>query len=381
MTTSVVIPTRNEAASVVRLIERVVRALQPFDEIVFVDDGTDDLPAIALTESAKYANPIRVIRRASPDGGLGGAVTLGMTHAVGDILVVCDGDLQHPPEVIPALLAKLRGADVAVASRYCAGGNAQGLAGGLRRFASRATGLLSRALFPRKLRNCSDPMSGFFAVRREAVVLGALRPVGFKILLEILLRSGPLRIAEVPFTFAERTAGESHATIREGFRFLRQLTGIRLANRAALFMLVGASGVLPNLLVLALLHRSGLPYLVAAVVGTQAGIGWNFVGAEVFVWRDRRAGQWPRRFMRFVGVGETDLLRLPFVALFVEVGHLGTLAASTITFVLAFALRFTLADKIVYRRSALPLAVDVLTGVDEVTVVVVQGTPVRQTAG
>lgn len=356
---SVVIPTRNEALNVPALLARLTRSLEPGDDILLVDDGTDDLPDVVQRESRKYRHRIRVIRRDEPSGGLGGAVTLGMQQARGDIVVVCDGDLQHPPETIPSLVDVLDDAEVAVASRYRAGGDNDGLSGSVRRFVSRATGLLSRMLFPGKLRGCSDPMSGFFAVRRESIELDLLRPAGFKILLEILLRCGPLRIREVPYVFAARTAGESHASMREGFRFLGQLTRARVCNRAALFLAVGASGVVPNLAIMAALHRGGMSYVAAGVIGTQVGIVWNFVGAELLVWRDDRVGQWERRFAKFVMVGETDLLRLPFVVLLVELLDLDSLVASGLTFAAAFMLRFTLADKIVYRRAPVPAVVAV----------------------
>jgi dolichol-phosphate mannosyltransferase len=142
-----------------------------------------------------------------------------------------DGDLQHPPELIGALLEQARRskADLVVASRYCAGGDV-GDFSAPRAALSRCSAQAARVLFPRRLRGVSDPLSGFFLIRRVAVDSAALRPRGFKILLEILVRSGPLRTSEVSFRFGERYAGESKASVREGVRYLRQLMELRAGS-------------------------------------------------------------------------------------------------------------------------------------------------------
>jgi hypothetical protein len=143
-----------------------------------------------------------------------------------------DADLQHPPELLGALLEEARrsNADVVVASRYCPGGDV-GDFSALRTTLSRSSALLARALFPRRLRRVSDPLSGFFLIRRGAVDLTCLRPRGFKILLEILVRGGPLTTGEVPFRFGERYAGESKASLREGIRYLHRLIELRAGRR------------------------------------------------------------------------------------------------------------------------------------------------------
>ena len=153
-----------------------------------------------------------------------------------------------------------RGADLVVATRYAGAGSAGGLSSRFRGLASRGADAAARVLFPRALADVSDPMSGFFAVRTAAVRPGDLRPRGFKILLELLVRTPTLRVAEVPFTFAERQHGQSKASGREAARYLRQLVALRLAAagrawRLARFAIVGGSGVLVNLAVLALLLR------------------------------------------------------------------------------------------------------------------------------
>lgn len=230
---TIIIPTRDEEDSIAELlrqIEEVTGGLRA--EVIVVDDSDDDTERRARSVAAASALPISVVHRDTDErwGGLGGAVCDGLSAADSPWVVVMDGDLQHPPQVIPKLYrrAKESGADVVVASRYVEGGNADGLAGYFRRGVSRSSVLLTRAMFPRRLRRCSDPMSGFFLLRRTAVNIDALAPRGYKILLEILVRHR-LDVTEVPFRFADRTAGRSKAGAVEGVRFLRQLGGLRLA--------------------------------------------------------------------------------------------------------------------------------------------------------
>ncbi|MCU0300874.1 MAG: polyprenol monophosphomannose synthase [Candidatus Nanopelagicales bacterium] len=238
---TVLVPTRNEAGNVDVLIDRLGAALRGRRaEVLFVDDSDDDTPrrVLARTHDATPEAPaLRVIHR-PPDvraGGLGTAVTTGLAAARGEWAVVMDGDLQHPPELVPGLVEAGRrtGADLVVASRRVPGGDAAGLDGVARSAVSGAATWLARAAFPRRLHGVTDPMSGFFAVRRTALDLHALRPDGFKILLEILVRSPGLATHEVGFTFGERQAGDSKASVGEGLRFARQVVRLSAARRAA----------------------------------------------------------------------------------------------------------------------------------------------------
>ena len=226
-----------------------------------------------------------------------------------------DADLQHPPELITALLeqAESRDLDLVVASRYCERGERSGL-GWTRAMASRSSTTVARLLFPRRLREVSDPMSGFFLVRREAIAPDQLRPRGFKILLEILIRHPALRVAEVWFAFGERRAGKSKATIREGVRYLSLLARLRFARFGA----VGASGLVVNTLVLALLTDvAGLFYVISAVVATQASTLWNFCFTEAWVFSDRehRRGRATRMALFFLMNNAALALRGPLLIL------------------------------------------------------------------
>jgi dolichol-phosphate mannosyltransferase len=229
---SLVIPTFNESANVAELLARLADAL-PEEvpcEVIFVDDSTDDTPAV-ITEAARRSRLVVSVRhRQVAEGGLGGAVVQGLREAAAPWIVVMDADLQHPPALVSELVAagERAEADLVVATRYAGGGSRDGLGGGFRKFASGGSTFLAKAVFPRRLRDVSDPMSGFFAVRAAALDADLLRPLGYKILLELIVRCRLRRITEVPYQFQDRFAGESKASLTEGLRFLRHLMVLRL---------------------------------------------------------------------------------------------------------------------------------------------------------
>lgn len=233
---SVVVPTRHEAENVEPLSRRLAAAMTRADltwEVIFVDDSDDETPSV-VERLARDGLPLRLIHRAPGDrqGGLGGAVVAGFALAQGEVVVVIDADLQHPPE-LAAPLSRLVSdglCDLAVASRYAPGGGDAGLAGPGRRLVSHAAPLLVRMALPR-LHGVRDPLSGYFAVRRRLVETARLEPEGFKILLEVLARAKWKSLVEVPFTFGERCHGESKAGFVEGLRFARQVTRLALSAK------------------------------------------------------------------------------------------------------------------------------------------------------
>jgi dolichol-phosphate mannosyltransferase len=354
---TLVIPTFNERANVGPLLERLAAELPAAEtEIVFVDDSTDDTPEV-IRAAARYCPiPVVVHHRDGGAGGLGGAVVAGMRLARGAWIVVLDADLQHPPEVVPQLVAAgLRdGADLVVGSRYAGGGARDGLDGWYRRFVSRASTLVTKVLFRTALLRVSDPMSGLFAVRTSSLDVESLRPFGYKILLELLVRNRPGRIVEVPYAFRPRHAGQSKSTAAEGARFLRHLAVLRFGSAAArmvAFALIGLSGLIPNQLVLWLLAGlAGVHYAPAAVLANLVAVGWNFVLTDRLLYRGRRHRRLPGRIGRFLLVGNADLLlRIPLLVLLVDGARLGVLAANLATLLASFVLRFLVLDKVIYR--------------------------------
>jgi dolichol-phosphate mannosyltransferase len=231
---SLVIPTFNESANIVELLARLSQALpaQAPCEVIFVDDSTDDTPAVIAAAARTSRLAVSVRHREVPDGGLGGAVAMGLREASAPWIVVMDADLQHPPALVPELVAagQRDGADLVVATRYAGGGSRAGLDGGFRKFASGGSTALAKLAFPRRLGRVSDPMSGFFAVRTAALDPDVLRPLGYKILLELIVRCRLDRVTEVPYQFQDRFAGESKANFGEGLRFLRHLLVLRVGS-------------------------------------------------------------------------------------------------------------------------------------------------------
>lgn len=350
---TVVVPTFNEAPNVAELVRRVGEATRGLGaELLFVDDSSDGTAQEVLRVAPHAELPVRVIHRDAPTGGLGGAVLEGLRASSAPYVLVMDGDLQHPPELIPTMLARAvePEVDVVVASRYVGEGSSAGLANVVRQAVSSTSTAVTRAMFPVRLRDCSDPMTGFFVVRRAAVDVEALRPRGFKILLEILARH-PMRVVEVPFVFGARFAGESKANLAQGLHFLWQLAGLRF-GRMSRFAIIGGLGALANIAIVALLTSLGTGWFAAAVIAAEVTIVGNFLLQERFVFRDLRdegKGVWARFGQSFTFNNVETLVRMPVMALLVETMHVAAVLATAITLVVAFVVRFTFHSRIVYR--------------------------------
>lgn len=214
---SVVVPTYNEAGSIPKLAERLRAALDGREwELVVVDDGSPDGTADIAAALAPRI-PVNVVRRAGK-AGLASAVVAGFDAARGDVLVVMDADLSHPPETVPALAAAIdAGADLAVGSRYVKGGGVMDWPW-RRRVVSRIACLMGNALVPVR-----DATSGFFALRRAVVDGVKLNPIGFKIGFEVIARGRYAKVVEVPYTFRDRELGASKFGRREIMQYVVQL--------------------------------------------------------------------------------------------------------------------------------------------------------------
>ncbi len=185
-------------------------------ELIIVDDGSPDGTA-DLAESYADVHPVRVVRRPGK-AGLASAVLAGFAQARGDVLVVMDADLSHPPEAVPRLASAIEeGADLAVGSRYVAGGGTEDWPL-RRRVVSRAACLLGNLLVP--IRDCT---SGFFAIRRSALDGVKLNPIGFKIGFEVMARARYKKAVEIPYVFHDRELGKSKFGRREVMQYIVQL--------------------------------------------------------------------------------------------------------------------------------------------------------------
>lgn len=217
---SVVVPSYNERENLAPLARGVFAVLNPAEaELLIVDDNSPDGTA---AEAGRLAQdfPIRCIVR-NAERGLATAVIRGLREARGDIVVVMDADLSHPPSAIPALIAPLAtpSVNMVIGSRFVAGGTVDLHWPVHRRLNSLFGRLLARPLTPVR-----DMMAGFFAVRRRDLRLDELRPIGYKIALEMIVRHGWRHVVEVPISFRDRAAGQTKLNIGEQIRYLRHLS-------------------------------------------------------------------------------------------------------------------------------------------------------------
>lgn len=230
---SLVVPTYNERENVARLVERAGVALGTTGEafeLILVDDNSLDGTAEEIRQLQAGLPWLRLVVRQN-ERDLSTAVLAGWRAARGEILGCMDGDLQHPPELLPKLAERLRqtNADLVVASRAVEHGGVSEWKF-RRRIISWTATLLARLLLPGKVRSVRDPMSGFFLLKRAVIEDVELRPLGYKILLEVLSRGVYAHAVEVPYTFQERAHGGSKIGASQVWSYLRHLLRIRLGT-------------------------------------------------------------------------------------------------------------------------------------------------------
>ncbi len=299
---SVVVPTYNERANVALLVARLKDALGSTTwEVIFVDDDSPDGTARTVRDMAVTDGRVRCIRRIHRRG-LAGACIEGILASSGSIVAVMDGDLQHDESILPEMLRHIRlGADLVIGTRFGEGADAGGGLTATRRNGSRLANALARNTLGVRL---SDPMSGFFMIRRHAFdeIARDLSDQGFKVLLDIVASNrasphGPLSIVEVPYRFRLRQNGESKLDALVVIDYLglvlAKLSGDRLSIRFVLFVLVGASGLLIHLIALrSFLDLAALPFDWAQAAAVYTAMTWNFALNNRLTYRDRRLTGW-----------------------------------------------------------------------------------------
>ncbi len=291
---SIVIPTYNEQDNITPLVERLDRTLAGRKyEILFVDDNSRDKTVdVAAGLAEKY--PVKVLVR-KRERGLATAVLHGFKYARGNIVGVMDADLQHPPEINAALLKALdNGADMAVASRYVPGGGVPNW-GLLRRIISKGASSLAHLFLP-SIRKVKDPMSGFFMFKRDKIEGVEFKPIGYKILLEMLVMGNFQSVVEVPFIFEDRSSGRSKMKARQQLDYLEHILSLMRRKgellRIAKFIGVGLSGTIVNLGILRLVERfTDWNHYVTLIPGIEVSIITNFLLNDYFTFSDRRTGK------------------------------------------------------------------------------------------
>ncbi|MEQ8540943.1 MAG: glycosyltransferase [Coleofasciculus sp. D1-CHI-01] len=307
---SLIIPTYKEAKNIPQIVEQLSRLLDSqlagdYELIVVDDNSPDDTWKVALELTADYPQ-LRVMRRID-ERGLSTAVIRGWQAARGEVLGVIDADLQHPPELLLQLWSEIqRGADLAVASRHVEGGGVSDWSI-IRRLLSRGAQTIGLILLPGVIGRVSDPMSGYFMVRRQCLVGRPLSPLGYKILIEVLGRGKVPWIGEVGYVFQERQAGESKVTWKQYVEYLQHLLRLRLSlghiGRFIRFGVVGFSGVFVDMAVFYLLREHvELGLTRSAILSAEVAILNNFLWNDVWTFGDisRHQRGWRKRLKRFL---------------------------------------------------------------------------------
>jgi dolichol-phosphate mannosyltransferase len=308
---SVIVPTYREAKNITEMVRRLAQLLDGIlpgkHEIIVVDDNSPDLTWEIAQKLCADIPSLRVMRR-DTERGLSTAVVRGWQAARGDILAVIDADLQHPPETAVDLYRMMeRGSDIAIATRHIQGAGVSDWSI-FRRFISRGAQLIGLVVLPGVVGRVTDPMSGYFMVRRRAIENIELQPLGYKILIEVLARGRCRWIGEVPYVFRERDLGESKVTRRVYWDYVRHLLRLRLASlpfdRFLRFAVVGCSGVVVDM---GLLYLLSDPTMLAwgltrsKLIASETAIINNFIWNDAWTFADisNRDGGWSNRLKRF----------------------------------------------------------------------------------
>ena len=346
---SLVIPTYNEAGNLPVLIDQLEGLLDPVlgdsYEIIVVDDDSPDRTWEVAARLAETHPKVRVMRR-QDQRGLSTAVVRGWQVARGEVLGVMDADLQHPADINLALLREIdRGAELATASRHVEGGGVSDWSL-TRRLLSRGAQLLGLLVLPEVLGRLTDPMSGYFMLRRSKLAGVKLDPLGYKILIEVVARCKPAWIGEVGYVFRERTEGESKVTSGLYAEYLLHLLKLRLATLGDSaffkFCVVGASGVLVDMGLLYVLSDPsmlGLGLTRSKILAAETAIASNFMLNDVWTFRQTALGQpgLRARFRRFLGFNAICsaglLLNVLLLNVLFNYGHLNRYLANAVAIV------------------------------------------------
>ena len=306
---SIIIPTYNESQNILKILKSIGDILPPkiLTEAIVVDDNSPDGTGKIVENYLKNFKKITgytidVIHRTAKKG-LSSAILNGIQQAKGDTIVVMDSDFSHPPQIIPRMVDALKKyrCDIVVASRYVKGGKISNWPL-KRKFLSKiATSIAKKGLGVQ----AADPMSGFFAFKRPIIKGLKFDAIGFKMLLEILVKTRGANVREIPYTFTDRKLGSSKVSLSIGYHYAKSVwklyrygkstrkqekrPSVRFLSQAARFFTVGASGLGVNYLI-SLVFASGfsdLWYLYANVIGIMASITSNFILNKYWTFGDR----------------------------------------------------------------------------------------------
>lgn len=309
---TVIIPTFNEIENIENITKAVLDVFAKRDingEILVVDDKSKDGTIDAVKAMQKSYPQVSLIVRES-DHGLSQSVAEGFEKANSNIIQVIDADFSHPVELIPEFLSAIEsGADVCIGSRYTKGGDITDWPL-KRRLISLGATFFGRVLFP----EVTDPVSGFFAIKKDVVAGAELKPRGYKILMEVLGKGRWQSFKEIPFTFKDREAGESKLKLSTIIDYIRQCIDIGLYalshhetsvwrewKKLLKFGCVGLSGIFVNTGILYILTEyAGLYYLVSSLFAIEASIITNFLLNDSWTFNDKVKSRIAEKWKRFV---------------------------------------------------------------------------------
>lgn len=301
---SIIVPTYQEAENLSALLEALRRLKETHQlnlEVLIMDDNSQD--GTETVVQSLHLPWVRLFTRYG-DRGLSQAVVEGFQHADNEAIVVMDADLSHPVEKIPEMLAALdRGDDFVIGSRYINGASTEASWGAFRWLNSKVAGLIAAPLTLVK-----DPMSGFFAFRKNLLAQCApLNPIGYKIGLELLVKSHCCKVHEIPIHFADRQHGQSKLSLREQLKYLQHVRRLYLflypeSSYLLQFLVVGFLGIGVNLGVLTLALWAGIAVKLAIILGIAVSMVFNFALDRRFAFSYARNGKISQQFVGFVTV-------------------------------------------------------------------------------
>ncbi|GAB4542307.1 MAG: glycosyltransferase [Pleurocapsa sp.] len=307
---SLILPSYNEGDNIqeiIRILSQLLdSAIPEAYELIVVDDNSPDGTWKLAQELTPQYPQLRVMRR-EKEKGLSTAVIRGWQAARGEVLGVIDADLQHPPEVLLQLWQEMeKGADLALASRHVEGGGVSEWSV-IRRFLSRGAQMLGLLILPEVISRLSDPMSGYFMVRRDTIVGKSMSPIGYKILIEVAARGRIRWIGEVGYVFRERTAGESKVTWKQYVEYIQHLLRLRFdlwpIKRFIRFGVSGFSGVFVDMGIFYILRTVlALGLTRSTMLSSEIAIINNFIWNDLWTFGDISRGQkgWGKRLKRLL---------------------------------------------------------------------------------
>lgn len=364
---TVIIPTFKEEANIRKIITEVNAVFHNNNlngEILVVDDNSPDNTIGIVIDLKKTLPNLNLLVRTS-DHGLSQSVADGFSHADSDVFVVIDADLSHPPALIPEMYAEIRaGSDVVIGSRYMEGGGIRKWPF-KRRIISLGATFLGRLLFP----EVTDPVSGFFAIRKSVVAGAKLKPRGYKILLEVLGKGSWENDKEIPFEFSDREIGSSKLKIKTIIEYAQQVADISvysLLNResaarkewekAVRFGIVGLTGIVVNQgLLIYLKEFAGFSIPAASIVAIEVSILSNFLLNDLWTFRGdgkhALSGRW-QRLVSFQGVSiggaVINFVILNVLALFFSIDYR---IANLLGILVGFAWNFLVNRNVTWRKA------------------------------